>query len=115
VDHEFVRNRFGEVLDFGACFVGKNLNVHVLRGFQRLDALACVSAPDVFDQEDNPEGTQRALSEVHARDCREYALAADGLPPEESPRFFPEILLNARDSHIVELYNIEDPSEQYDF
>lgn len=27
-----------------------------------------------------------------------------GMPAEESPRFFPEILLNARDTNVIELY-----------
>src|SRR5256885_1395385 len=111
MDGEFVRNHFGgDNIDFGACFVGKNLNLQALRGYARLDALACISAPDVFDQVDNPTGTQRALSEEHARDCRTYAQEAEGLPPEDSPRFFPEILLNVRDSNVIELYNIEDPT-----
>lgn len=115
MNRAFVRGRYGDQIDLGACFVGKNLNLQVLRGFARLDQLATISAPDIFDQEENPTGTQRALSEEHARACRDYSLGADAAPPEDSPRFFPEILLNARDSHIVDLYNIEDPDEAYDF
>jgi DGQHR domain-containing protein len=115
VDREFVQSRFGEHIDFGACYIGKNLNLQVLRGYARLDKLACVSAPDTFDQVDNPNGTQRMLNETHARECRTYAVDAQGLPPEESPRFFPEILLNARDIGVIELYNVEDPSDLYEF
>jgi DGQHR domain-containing protein len=115
VEREFVKNRFGETLDFGACFVGKNLNLQVLRGYAALDRLASVSAPDIFDQEDNPSGTQRNLSIEHARECKDYAINADAAAPEEEPRFFPEILLNVRDLNVVELYNVEDPSEAYDF
>jgi hypothetical protein len=37
------------------------------------------------------------------------------LPPEDSPRFFPDVLLNARDTNVIELYNVEDPTELYDF
>jgi DGQHR domain-containing protein len=115
VDREFIQSQFGEQIDFGACFVGKNLNLQVLRGYGRLDQLSCISAPDVFDQVDNSTGTQRALNQVHARDCRDYAIGAEALPPEESPRFFPEILLNARDTNVIELYNVEDPTELYEF
>jgi DGQHR domain-containing protein len=115
VDPDFIFRRFGDHIDFGACYVGQNLNLRVLRGFGQLDSLAFISAPDVFDQVDNPLGTQRALSPEHARDCREYALEATGLPAEESPRFFPDILLNVRDTNVVELYNIEDPEELYEF
>jgi hypothetical protein len=115
LDRDFVEGRFGNQIDFGACYIGKNLNLQVLRGYAHLDQLACVSGPDVFDQVDNVTGTQRALNEPHARDCREYAVDAEGMPAEESPRFFPEILLNARDTNVVELYNVEDPTELYDF
>jgi DGQHR domain-containing protein len=115
LDRKFVVSHFGEQIDLGACFVGKNLNLQVLRGFARLDQLAAISAPDVFDQQDNPTGTQRALNEVHARECRDYSMGADAAAPEESPRFFPEILLNARDSAVVDLYNLEDPDEPYEF
>ncbi len=115
MDREFVQNHFGDQIDFGACYIGKNLNLQVLRGYARIDRLACVSAPDVFNQVDNPNGTQRLLNEAHARDCRTYAIEAEGMPPEESPRFFPEILLNARDTNVVELYNVEDPTDIYDF
>jgi DGQHR domain-containing protein len=115
VDREFIQSRFGDHIDFGACYIGKNLNLQVLRGYARLDKLATVSAPDTYDQIDNPNGTQRMLNEVHARECRTYAVDAQGLPPEESPRFFPEILLNARDTNVIELYNVEDPTDLYEF
>ena len=110
---DFIRQQFGDQLDFGACYVGKNLNLQVLRGYGRLDALSCISAPDVFDQIDNDTGTQRSLNEAHARECKDYAIGADAMPPEESPRFFPELLFNARDTNVIELYNVEDPSELY--
>lgn len=115
MDRKFVQEKFGNVIDFGACFVGENLNVRVLRGFARLDQLACVSAPDIYDQVENPTGTQRALSKQHARDCAAYAEGALEVLAEQEPRFFPEILLNVRDLNAIELYNIEDPEELYEF
>jgi DGQHR domain-containing protein len=114
LDHEFVTHHFGEMMDFGPCVVGQNLNVLTVRGFGRLDQLAVISAPDVYDMVDNPEGTQRDLKEKHAQQCLEYALEAAALPPEESPRFFPEVLLNARDANPVELYRLDDPNELID-
>jgi DGQHR domain-containing protein len=115
VDREFVQQRFGPQIDFGACFVGKNLNLQVLRGYAHLDRLAVVSAPDVYDMEENPNGTQRVLDTAHARACRDYAVTSDAVAAEEEPRFFAEILLNVRDLNVVELYNIEDPTELYEF
>src|SRR5437868_15481733 len=105
MDRNFVQARFGSEIDFGACYVGRNLNLIVLRGYAPLDRLAVVSAADVSDQEDNPEGTQRELNREHARECMAYAIEADSLPAEQSPRFFPEILLHVRDTGVLELYN----------
>lgn len=115
MDRAFVSKRFGQTVDFGACFVGENLNVRVLRGFARLDQLAIVSAPDIYDQVENPTGTQRALSKQHARECADYAEGAADVVPEDEPRFFPEILLNVRELNAIDLYNIEDPEELYEF
>lgn len=41
--------RRSAVLDLGPCVVGKNLNLSVLRGYARLDALADISSPDIYD------------------------------------------------------------------
>lgn len=111
MDRDFVDKQFGEVIDFGLCAVGTNLNVITLRGYARLDQLAAVSAPDVFDQVENPEGTQRNLNKKHADECLTYAEGAVDLPPEDEPRIFPEILLNARDANPVEIYAPENPEE----
>ena len=37
--------RDGEMIDLGACVVGSDLNLLVLRGFAPLDVLAEISAP----------------------------------------------------------------------
>jgi DGQHR domain-containing protein len=115
VDRDFVRERYGDVIDFGPCLVGETLNLLCLRGFGRLDELASISAPDVYDMVDNPNGTQRALKRKHAAECVEYAMESQALPPEEDPRFFPEILLNARDANIIEIYNLADPAQLWEF
>lgn len=111
---DFVIKRFGEVLDLGICLVGKNLNLLEFRGFATLDALACASAPDVYDMIKNPQGTQRDLKPKHARDCFDYAMESAALEPTEQPRAFPEVLINVRDTNVVELYNVDDPSETID-
>ena len=93
---DLVRRR-GAVLDLGPCLIGENLNLLVLRGFARLDELADISAPDVFDMVANTKGTQRALKPKHASESFEYAMEALNQPPENEPRCFPEVILNARD------------------
>lgn len=113
-ESDFVIKRFGEVLDLGICLVGKNLNLIEFRGFATLDALACASAPDVYDMIKNPQGTQRDLKPKHAEDCFGYAIESAAQEPTEHPCAFPEVLINVRDTNVVELYNVEDPSETID-
>jgi DGQHR domain-containing protein len=102
-------NHFGTTLDFGPCISGRNLNLLVFRGFANLDQLAAISAPDVYDSHTNPSGTQRELDKKHATLCFEYAESANDVLPEDDPRSFPEIILNARDRGIVEIYQVDDP------
>jgi len=102
-------SHYGDVLDFGPCLAGRNLNLLVFRGFAKLDQLAAVSAPDVYDHFSNPSGTQRELDKKHATRCFDYAASALNVLPEEDPRSFPEIILNARDRQVVELYQTDDP------
>lgn len=100
---------YGTVIDFGPCLAGRNLNLLVFRGFARLDELAAVSAPDVYDAFTNPSGTQRELDKKHAASCFEYASTSDNVLPQDDPRSFPEIILNARDHQLVEIYQVDDP------
>jgi DGQHR domain-containing protein len=100
---------FGETLDFGPCLSGRNLNLLVFRGFANLDELAAISAPDVYDRYANPSGTQRELDPKHAASCYEYATSSGNVLPQDDPRSFPEIILNARDRQVVELYQVDDP------
>lgn len=106
--------RHSEYIDLGPCVVGQNLNLATLRGFSTLDVLAEISAPDIFDQVDNPTGTQRDLKSKHAQECFSYAMDSIALAPEESPRYFPEIILNARDASVIEIYNLDDVDELYE-
>lgn len=112
---QLVKARYSRTVDLGPCLVGRNLNLQTLRGFSTLDKLAVISAPDIYDQEKNPMGTQRALRKNHAEECFEYATIAAELPAEEEPRAFPEVILNVRNLGVAEFYSIDDPSEPLDF
>lgn len=114
MESDFFTERFGKVLDLGPCVVGRNLNLLTVRGFAGLDELACISAPDVYDQRLNDTGTQRALKPKHARDCFAYAMNSLEVIAEEEPHAFPELLFNVRDANVLELYSVDDPDEVID-
>jgi len=111
---EFAKRRFGAEIDLGPCAVGTNLNLLSFRGFARLDALSCASAPDVYDQVRNPSGTQRDLNAKHARDCFDYSMGAVETDPTDYPYAFPEVLFNVRDTNVVEVYDLDDPETTLD-
>jgi DGQHR domain-containing protein len=73
---------------------GSVLGVSVLRGFAKLSDLARMSKPDIYDQKNNPQGTQRDLSPKHAREAYEYV-------KDRELAFWPEVFLNVRDSKAV--------------
>lgn len=72
----------------------KVLGVNVYRGFAPLCELADLSRADVYDQTNNPKGTQRDLSAAHARDAYEYVKNSDF-------GFWPEVFLCAREKTVV--------------
>jgi DGQHR domain-containing protein len=55
-----------------AVISGHVLGVKVLRGYAKLSDLARMSRADVYDQINNPGGTQRDLNPKHAREAYEY-------------------------------------------
>ena len=75
--------------------------------------VAFISFPDVFDQEDNPTGTQRDLDKKHAEQCFAFAMGSQDIPPEQDPRAFPEVILNARDASVLEFYDLQDPTATF--
>jgi DGQHR domain-containing protein len=79
--------------------VGTSLNTPVYRGFAKASDLARISEPDVFDQNLNPDGTQRDLKPWHAREAHAYALG--NVKRETKNRLWPEIILNVRDGSVV--------------
>jgi DGQHR domain-containing protein len=70
---------------------GMCLGYKAYRGFAPLNQLASVSRADIFDQGTNRLGTQRNLNRPHARKAYQYVSTTDRA-------FFPEIILNIRDS-----------------
>lgn len=72
----------------------KILGVNVYRGFANLCELADISKADIYDQKNNPQGTQRDLSPAHARDAYEYVKTRDF-------GFWPEVFLCARKRNVV--------------
>ena len=70
------------------------LGVDVVRGFAPLSTLARISKADVFDEKQNPLGTQRDLSPKHARDAYAYANSS-------TKGYWPEVFLCLRDRTLV--------------
>jgi len=99
------------VLDLGACSVGQNLNVLTVRGFAKLDEVASISGPDVFDAIKNKTGTQRNLNMTHSKEAAEYALGSLTSDSRTDARAFPEVILNARDLNVLEFYNLDSPDD----
>jgi DGQHR domain-containing protein len=105
----------GREVELGPCLLGENLNLLVVRGFVSADRLAAFSAPDVYDMERNPTGTQRNLNQTHARESKDYATNAAAVDAVDDPRAFPEVLLNVRDKSVVEFFPLDDPGAPFDF
>jgi len=80
---------------------GKCLGQQAYRGFGSMDALASISKADIFDQENNPSGTQRNLNVQHARKAYQYET-------EHQEAFYPEMILNVRDKSYVKFRLIKD-------
>ncbi len=77
----------------------KVLGVNVYRGFANLCDLADISRADIYDQQNNPTGTQRDLSPSHARDAYEYVR-------NKELGFWPEVFLCSRRNDIVTFHPI---------
>jgi DGQHR domain-containing protein len=77
----------------------------VYRGFARLCDLAQISRPDIYDQKNNPTGTQRDLSPKHARAAYEYVR-------NHTLAYWPEVFLCARDA---KAFSFKPESENSDF
>lgn len=102
---ESLLETYGQVIELGQCVAGRNLNTWTLRGYASIKVLADISGGDVYDQYDNPGGTQRDLKVKHSKEALEYAMESLGLTSEESPRAFPEITLNVRDTSVITIFD----------
>ncbi len=85
---------------------GANLNTEMYRGYATIANLARDSAPDPFNQDTNPNGLQRDLSESHSRDAYRYAEGAEKVPDHN--RSWSEVLLNVRDPSVVKLSPLDE-------
>jgi DGQHR domain-containing protein len=79
----------------------KMLGVNVFRGFAELSTLSEISQADIYDQQNNPLGTQRDLSEKHAKDAYTYIKTKEF-------GFWPEVFLCARNNKILTYTPISD-------
>src|SRR5688572_29715005 len=71
------------------------LGVKTYRGYARLVDLALMSKADVYDQKKNPFGTQRDLSQKHARLAYEYIKT-------QETAYWPEVFLAVRMPEVFE-------------
>lgn len=76
---------------------GVVLGATVYRGHARLSDLAKISKADIYDQVNNPLGTQRDLSLKHAKDAYEYVKSRDFA-------FYPEVFLCARNEKVAQFH-----------
>jgi len=90
---------------------GQNLNTTVYRGFATLRELSQISKADTYNQDRNPEGLQRDLSDRHARDAYRYAEGAAIVG--ELHRLWPEILLNVRDADTIKFEVLDEKAGVY--
>jgi len=86
---------------------GTNLNTPVYRGFASIKDIATISAPDTYKQDSNPDGLQRNLDEIHSREGYLYADGAQKV--SDYPRLWPEVILNVRDSSVIEILPVDKP------
>lgn len=80
---------------------GRVVGVNVYRGFAKLCDLAGISQADIYDQNNNPKGTQRDLNKVHARNAYEYVRTRE-------LGFWPEVFLCARIKKVVTFTPLND-------
>jgi DGQHR domain-containing protein len=73
---------------------GTVLGVKVYRGYAPLSVLSQMSQADIYDQVNNPTGTQRDLSPKHAKDAYEYVR-------DQVLGYWPEVFLCARKMSVI--------------
>lgn len=83
---------------------GVVLGATVYRGYAKLSDLARISKADIYDQVNNPLGTQRDLKLKHAKDAYEYVKNKDFA-------FWPEVFLCARNGKVARFAPNEDDKD----
>jgi hypothetical protein len=74
---------------------GTVLGVTVFRGYAKLSDLSHISRADIYDQAENPQGTQRDLNPKHASEAYLYVKNSEF-------GFWPEVFLCVRHSKVIE-------------
>ncbi len=87
-------------LPFFPVLLGTVLGHQAYRGFGSLADISRISKPDIFDQDQNRQGTQRNLSLTHARRAHQYVQGT-------SKAFYPEMILNIRDKSFVKFVELD--------
>ena len=90
---------------FSPAVVGQSLSLWVLRGSAELDKLAAVAFADVANDITNPNAPQRLADTTHAKEALNYALGMGEDLIDNTVRFFPEVILNVRDTSILRVLN----------
>ena len=99
---------------FSPAVVGQSLSLWVLRGSAELDKLASIAFADVANDITNPGAPQRLADNGHAREALEYALAMTEDSAETMVRFFPEVILNIRDTSVLRVLLDSGDEAQFD-
>ena len=86
----------------------KMFGINVYRGFCELAILSEISKADVYDQFNNPTGTQRDLSVSHAREAYQYI-------KDQEFGFWPEVFLCAREKNILTYHTVIDEEDNLGF
>jgi DGQHR domain-containing protein len=98
---------------FTPAVVGQSLNVWVLRGSAGLDELAAIAFADIANDITNPNAPQRLANPGHAREALDYALAMSEDVSDSVVRFFPEVILNVRETSVLKVFT--DSGEEVEF
>ena len=99
---------------FSPAVVGQSLSVWVLRGSAELDKLAAIAFADVANDITNPAAPQRLADKVHAKEALNYALGQGEDLSEDIVRFFPEVILNVRDTSVLKVFTESGVEVEFD-
>ena len=99
---------------FSPAVVGQSLSVWVVRGSAELDKLAVMAFADVANDLTNPNAPQRLADTAHAKAALNYALALSEDVSDSVVRFFPEVILNVRDTSVLRVLTSEGEEVEFD-